>query len=407
MLVLDLRPAPAVQRPDRPHPRGEEHPAGPASPTGCWRSPFREETVLIYCDTDECAEQGTRLLARERLREHRPDRRAASRSGSGTGSRPCSPPTSPAGAGVAEEDDAARHARTARRDQERSQAGGAGEAAAPAAGTLRAAGIAPVAAARGPPAPAVLPGCRAATNRLKQRGDEDEIRRGSAALPIFREKSPMTVHTADSATSTAAALRELKGLLGDRILLDEEVRDLYRSDFGRTVDRLPGAVARCTSAEEVAAVVRFCRERKIPVTPRGQAHTQTGQATTDRRRAARHLGDEHHPRDRRGGGDRDRRLRRRLARPGHRDPGEGADPPRADQQPGRADLGHALDGRPGRGELPLRHPGGQRRRAPGGHRHRRDRHLLARARTATSSTWCAAASASSASSPAPRSACAR
>ena len=78
----------------------------------------------------------------------------------------------------------------------------------------------------------------------------------------------MTVHTE---ISTADTLRELKDLLGDRILLDEEVRALYRSDFGRTVDRLPGAVARCHSAEEVAEVVRFCRERKIPIVPRGQA----------------------------------------------------------------------------------------------------------------------------------------
>lgn len=88
----------------------------------------------------------------------------------------------------------------------------------------------------------------------------------------------MTVHTE---ISTADALRELKDILGDRILLDEEVRALYRSDFGRTVDRLPGAVARCQSAEEVAEVVRFCRERKIPLVPRGQAHTQSGQATTE------------------------------------------------------------------------------------------------------------------------------
>lgn len=88
----------------------------------------------------------------------------------------------------------------------------------------------------------------------------------------------MTVH---SPMTTAESLRELKEILGDRILLDEEVRALYRSDFGRMVDHLPAAVARCASAEEVAEVVRFCRERKIPVTPRGQAHTQTGQATSD------------------------------------------------------------------------------------------------------------------------------
>jgi cytokinin dehydrogenase len=88
----------------------------------------------------------------------------------------------------------------------------------------------------------------------------------------------MTVH---SPLSTAEALGELKGLLGDRILLDDDVRSLFRSDFGRMVDRLPGAVARCTTAAEVAEVVRFCRERGIPVAARGQGHTQSGQATTE------------------------------------------------------------------------------------------------------------------------------
>ncbi|HKI02528.1 MAG TPA: FAD-binding protein [Thermoanaerobaculia bacterium] len=92
----------------------------------------------------------------------------------------------------------------------------------------------------------------------------------------------MTVHTdIRTETSTADALRELQEILGDRILFDEETRSLYRSDFGRLVDRLPAAVARCTSAEEVAEVVRFCRERKIPIASRGQGHTQTGQATTE------------------------------------------------------------------------------------------------------------------------------
>ncbi|HYG65525.1 MAG TPA: FAD-binding protein [Thermoanaerobaculia bacterium] len=88
----------------------------------------------------------------------------------------------------------------------------------------------------------------------------------------------MTVH---APISTAESLRELKEALGDRILLDEEVRAQFRSDFGRYVDRLPGAVARCMSPEEVAQVIRFCAERGIPVVARGQGHTQTGQATTE------------------------------------------------------------------------------------------------------------------------------
>jgi cytokinin dehydrogenase len=88
----------------------------------------------------------------------------------------------------------------------------------------------------------------------------------------------MTVHTPPS---TAEALRELRAALGDRILLDEETRSQFRSDFGRLVNRMPGAVARCSSADEVAEVVRFCRERRIPLVARGQGHTQTGQSTTE------------------------------------------------------------------------------------------------------------------------------
>jgi cytokinin dehydrogenase len=87
----------------------------------------------------------------------------------------------------------------------------------------------------------------------------------------------MTVH---SPTPAAEALREIKEALGERILLEEESLAPFRSDFGRMVDRLPGAVARCTSAEEVADVVRFCRHKRVPLVPRGQAHTQSGQATT-------------------------------------------------------------------------------------------------------------------------------
>jgi cytokinin dehydrogenase len=84
-----------------------------------------------------------------------------------------------------------------------------------------------------------------------------------------------------SPTESAHALAGLEEKLGDRIVLDEEVRGQFQSDFGRVVHRMPGAVARCTTAEEVSEVVRYCRERGIPVVARGQGHTQTGQSTTD------------------------------------------------------------------------------------------------------------------------------
>src|SRR5688500_18028546 len=87
----------------------------------------------------------------------------------------------------------------------------------------------------------------------------------------------MTVH---APTSIAESLREMKEALGDRILLDEEVRAPFRSDFGRMVDRLPGAVVRCAAAAEVAELVRYCRQAGLPIHARGQGHTQSGQATS-------------------------------------------------------------------------------------------------------------------------------
>jgi cytokinin dehydrogenase len=85
----------------------------------------------------------------------------------------------------------------------------------------------------------------------------------------------------ETTTDRTAALKGLKQKLGDRILLDEESRAPFRSDFGRIVDRLPGAVAHCTDAAQVAEVVRYCRAAGLPVVARGPGHTQTGQSTTD------------------------------------------------------------------------------------------------------------------------------
>lgn len=84
-----------------------------------------------------------------------------------------------------------------------------------------------------------------------------------------------------SPPSVTYDLTRLQEQLGDKLVLDVEVRDGFKSDFGRVVERIPGAVARCTSTEEVATVVRFCREHGVPLAVRGQGHTQSGQSTTD------------------------------------------------------------------------------------------------------------------------------
>lgn len=78
-----------------------------------------------------------------------------------------------------------------------------------------------------------------------------------------------------------AALAGLAERFGDRISFDVADRDRFRSDYGRLVDRQPGAVARCRNTQEVAEVVRYCAEHQLPIAVRAQGHTQSGQSTTD------------------------------------------------------------------------------------------------------------------------------
>lgn len=88
----------------------------------------------------------------------------------------------------------------------------------------------------------------------------------------------MAVHSPPTSTYDLAGLADE---LGDRIVLDLAERERFRTDFGKITFNIPGAVARCRDAAEVAKVVRWCREHGVPIVGRGQGHTQTGQSTTD------------------------------------------------------------------------------------------------------------------------------
>jgi DMATS type aromatic prenyltransferase len=59
---------------------------------------------------------------------------------------------------------------------------------------------------------------------------------------------------------------------------DESERAAAASDIGGIISRVPGAVARPRTREEVQALVGLCRERGVPVAARGQAHTPFGQS---------------------------------------------------------------------------------------------------------------------------------
>ena len=52
-------------------------------------------------------------------------------------------------------------------------------------------------------------------------------------------------------------------------------------DYGHLVHRIPSSVVETSSVDDVAAVLRLCTARGIPVTPRGQGHSTHGQAQVD------------------------------------------------------------------------------------------------------------------------------
>ena len=85
----------------------------------------------------------------------------------------------------------------------------------------------------------------------------------------------------DIATESASSLRGLRERFGDWILVDAADLERYRTDWGRWLFRTPGAVARPRTTEQVAELVRWCREHGVTITPRAQGHSQSGQSTNE------------------------------------------------------------------------------------------------------------------------------
>ena len=75
--------------------------------------------------------------------------------------------------------------------------------------------------------------------------------------------------------------RDIKALVKGVVLDDATSLNERSSDFGRIVTRSPGVVVRPASSDDVAEVIRYARQQSVPVATRGEAHTQTGQATVD------------------------------------------------------------------------------------------------------------------------------
>ena len=65
--------------------------------------------------------------------------------------------------------------------------------------------------------------------------------------------------------------------LSGELVVDDESREAVATDLGKIARHMPCAVLRPGSADDIAAMIRFCAEHDIPVSTRGQAHTTLGQ----------------------------------------------------------------------------------------------------------------------------------
>ncbi|MEM2023600.1 MAG: FAD-linked oxidase C-terminal domain-containing protein [Candidatus Caldarchaeum sp.] len=76
-------------------------------------------------------------------------------------------------------------------------------------------------------------------------------------------------------------LTALKNVLGsDRVLTDEETLEKYSKDMGG-FSRKPSAIVVAEKVEDVSKLLKFCNERKIPVTAWGAGTSLTGAVVTD------------------------------------------------------------------------------------------------------------------------------
>ena len=79
----------------------------------------------------------------------------------------------------------------------------------------------------------------------------------------------------------ATAHFDVRGFRGDLIHPDDSGYDEARTVFNGMIDRRPALIARCASAEDVAAVVNFAREQNLPLSVYGGGHGVTGAAVVD------------------------------------------------------------------------------------------------------------------------------
>jgi FAD/FMN-containing dehydrogenase len=90
----------------------------------------------------------------------------------------------------------------------------------------------------------------------------------------------MTATTATTTTTTTITT-QIPGFRGDVIGPEHTAYDEARRVWNGCVDRCPRLIARCRGAADVAAAVRFARDRDLEIAVRGGGHNVAGTAVCD------------------------------------------------------------------------------------------------------------------------------
>lgn len=86
---------------------------------------------------------------------------------------------------------------------------------------------------------------------------------------------------AGSSGRRTMAMREIQGFAGQLITPRDTEYDEARALWNGAIDRRPAAITRCGTAADVQAVVRYARERGLPLSARGGGHGVGGTAVCD------------------------------------------------------------------------------------------------------------------------------
>lgn len=74
---------------------------------------------------------------------------------------------------------------------------------------------------------------------------------------------------------------DLKPLVDGEIFTSEADLEVYTEDFGRLVHRKPALVVQPSTAQSIARVLEYANRHSVPVSTRGEAHSQTGQSLVE------------------------------------------------------------------------------------------------------------------------------